>query len=248
MRLQVFLSHSGACSRRKALDLILSGCVTVDGKTILEPSYQLTSSSLSVALNGKRVLPHKENIYILLNKPKGVTTTKSDRFAEHKILDVLPPQFKGLYPVGRLDKDTTGLILLTNDGILTHRMSHPSFEVDKAYRVVLDKPLKLHDKYKIEKGVLLDAEMTSLCRITLAQPWRSGPRLGLVNRGQEVEIVIREGRKRQVRRMFAALRYHVKELTRIRQGSLELGNLKEGQWRFLTKDEVERLRAALKII
>ncbi|MEK7849818.1 MAG: pseudouridine synthase [Candidatus Omnitrophota bacterium] len=229
MRLQVFLSHSGACSRRKALSLILGGCVTVDGKTILEPSYQLTSPSSSVALNGKRILPYKENIYILLNKPKGVTTTKSDRFAEKKILDVLPIKFKGLYPVGRLDKDTTGLILLTNDGTLTHRMSHPSFETEKSYRAVLDKPLKLQDKEKIEKGILLDAKITSPCRITGA--------------GKEVEIVIHEGRKRQIRRMFALLRYHVKELTRIRQGSLELGDLKEGEWRFLTKDEVERLRS-----
>ncbi|MFH0940968.1 MAG: pseudouridine synthase [Candidatus Omnitrophota bacterium] len=229
MRLQVFLSHSGACSRRKALDLILQGRVTVSGKAILEPSYPITDVSGVVALDGKRIILPEEKIYILLNKPKGVTTTKSDRFAEKKILDVLPIKFKDLYPVGRLDKDTTGLILLTNDGILTHRMSHPSFEVDKAYKVVLDKPLKLQDKYKIEKGVLLDDKVTSPCRVLVT--------------GEEVEIVIHEGRKRQVRRMFALLRYHVRELVRTRQGPLSLGELKEGQWRFLTKDEVEQLRS-----
>jgi pseudouridine synthase len=245
MRLQVFLSHSGACSRRKALSLILGGCVTVDGKTILEPSYQLTSPSVSVSLNGKRILPNKENIYILLNKPKGVTTTKCDRFAEKKVLDVLPLKFKGLYPVGRLDKDTTGLILLTNDGTLTHRMSHPSFEVDKAYKVMLDRSISGTDIKSLEKGVFLDGKKTAPCRISEVGPRRSGPRSDL---GKEVEIVIHEGRKRQIRRMFALLRYHVKELTRIRQGTLALGDLKEGQWRFLTKDEVQRLRRALKII
>ncbi len=209
--------------------------MTVDGKTILEPSYQLTDPHSLVTLYGKRILPPKENIYILLNKPKGVTTTKSDRFAEHKILDVLPPKFKDLYPVGRLDKDTTGLILLTNDGILTHRMSHPSFEVDKSYRVVLDRSISGTDIKSLEKGVFLDEKKTAPCSI---RHIASGT----------LEMTIREGRKRQVRRMFAGLRYHVKDLTRIRQGSLELGNLKEGQWRFLMKDEVERLRRDLKII
>lgn len=229
MRLQVFLSHSGACSRRKALDLILQGRVTVSGKTILEPSYPVTDVSGDIALDGKNIILPKEKIYVLLNKPKGVITTRSDRFADRKVIDLLPQHLKNLYPVGRLDKDTTGLLLLTNDGELTHRMIHPSFETEKAYYIVLNKPLKPQDKEQLEKGILLDDKATSPCRVTES--------------GKEVEIIIHEGRKRQVRRMFSFLHYHVEELVRTRQGPLSLGELKEGEWRFLTKDEVKLLRS-----
>ena len=201
----------------------------MSGKTILEPSYPVTDISQVVALDGKRFVLPEEKIYIILNKPKGVITTCRDKFADRKVTDLLPQHLKNLYPVGRLDKDTTGLLLLTNDGELTHRMIHPSFETEKAYYIVLNKPLKLQDKEKIENGVLLDDKITAPCRITEA--------------GKELEIVIHEGRKRQVRRMFSLLHYHVEELVRTRQGPLSLGELKEGEWRFLTKDEVKQLRS-----
>jgi pseudouridine synthase len=242
MRLQVYLSHSGACSRRRALEYIQSGRVKVNGEKILEPSFSVTPSD--TVLLDDRQISLKEKTYILLNKPKGVVTTTKDRFAPKKITDLLPVEFKHLHPVGRLDRDTTGLIVLTNDGELAFRLSHPSFEIDKAYKVVLDKSLKLQDKYKIEKGVLLDAELTSPCRIVEVRPRQSGPRSDL---GKEVEIVIHEGRKRQVRRMFASLGYYVVELCRIRQGSMVLGSLQPGAWRFLTKEEIGRLYKELKI-
>jgi 23S rRNA pseudouridine2605 synthase len=269
MRLQVFLSHAGVASRRKALDLIKSGHVIVNHKKVCEPSYPVQKSDV-IAFDNKRLVLLEE-VYLLLNKPKGVVTTASDPFAEKTIMDLLPKNFAHLHPVGRLDKDTTGLLLLTNDGALAHCLSHPSFEVEKTYLVCLDKSLTQDDWRKLEKGILIhsatfklhplgwskntrsrvspsskprpfrpgvegliDEERTSRCRIKNAGPYL-------------YEVVIHEGRKRQIRRMFAALRYRVKELSRIKHGSLVLGDLKPGAWRLLAKDEIARLKKEIKI-
>lgn len=233
MRLQVYLSHSGACSRRAALDIILAGRVSVNQKKIAEPSFGIDPFVDKICLDGKPLsLPQK--ITILLHKPQGVVTTKSDPFASRTVLDLLPEKFKHVFPVGRLDRDTTGLLLLTNDGPLAHHLIHPSFEVDKVYRAVLDRPLAQEDRRHLEKGILMEDKKTSPCRIKF---------LG----ASCVEITIHEGRKRQIRKMFALLRYHVQELCRIQQGSLTLGNLKPGEWRFLTEEEVCRLYRELKL-
>ena len=227
MRLQVFISHCGVCSRRKALTSIQSGQVTVNGKKILEPSFSIDPSSDTVIFAGRKIfLPEKT--CIILNKPKGVVTTKRDKYAEKTVMDLLPSSLRHLYPVGRLDKDTTGLLLMTNDGELAHRLTHPSFEVDKAYRVRLSRALSDIDKNKLEKGVLLDGKKTLPCKITKTSQ-------------NEAEIVLREGRKRQVRRMFASLSYHVVDLTRIAEGDLALGDLKPGEWRVLKKDQISRI-------
>jgi pseudouridine synthase len=233
MRLQVFLSHSGACSRRKSLDFIQAGRVTVNQQLIKEPSFSVDSARDVVCLDGKDV-SLKEHIYILLNKPKGVTTTSGDRFAEKIVLDFLPQQFKHLHPVGRLDKETTGLLLLTNDGDLAYRLSHPSFEVNKTYQVFLNKPLVESDRVLLQQGVFLEGKKTAPCQIKKISE-------------KVYEIIIHEGRKRQVRYMFSLLHYHVEALERIRQGSLELGDLKCGEWRFLKKEEIAKLRRELKI-
>ena len=227
VRLQVFLSHSGACSRRKALEYIRSGNVMVNDQVILEPSYPVENTSDAVFLNGRPISPVQKT-YILLNKPKGVVTTVRDRFAEKKVLDLLPKKFGHLYPVGRLDQETTGLLLLTNDGDMAYRLTHPSFEVDKTYHVFLHEPIRDDDRKKLEKGVFLEGKKTAPCKIR-----KTGP--------CELEMVIHEGRKRQIRRMLALLRYHVKDLVRIRQGPLTLGDLKTGEWRFLTKEEIDRI-------
>ena len=227
MRLQVFLSHAGVSARRKTLELIKAGRVTVNNKKIYEPSYPVKESDLIVFDGRRLVIP--EPIYLLLNKPKGVVTTVSDPFAEKTVMDLLPKKFSSLHPVGRLDKDTSGLLLLTNDGALTHRLIHPSFEVEKTYRVCLDRPLTQDDWRRLEKGVLLDDKKTAPCQIQ-----KNGP--------CAYEMIIHEGRKRQIRRMFAALRYYVRDLSRIRQGTLALGDLKPGDFRPLTKEEVARLK------
>lgn len=227
MRLQVFLSHGGACSRRKALALILSGKVSVNGALCLEPSHPVDPDSDTVLLFGAPV-SLKKKIYLLLNKPSGTVTTAYDRFAPKTVLDLLPKEFRHLHPAGRLDKDTKGLLLLTNDGDLAYRLTHPSFEVNKTYRARLSKPMDDRDIQRLEKGVLLDAKKTAPCKIKKVSP-------------AEVEMTIHEGRKRQVRRMFALLNYGVLDLIRIKQGSLDLGGLKTGAWRLLAPQEVAQL-------
>ncbi len=229
MRLQVFLSRSGACSRRKALAVVFAGRVSVNGRVISEPSFLVLPEKDRVLLDGRPVGP-REKAYVLFHKPKGVVTTKRDRFADKTVLDFFPTDLRHLNPVGRLDKDTTGLLFLTNDGDLAHRLMHPSFDVEKVYRVRLDRPLSPADKTKLEKGVVLDGKRTLPCRIG--------------GRGAaDIEMTIHEGRKRQVRRMFAFLGYAVEELKRIRHGPLVLGNLKPGSWRRLAPHEIQALQA-----
>ncbi len=231
MRLQVFLSRSGACSRRKALVVVFDGRVSVNGRVVGEPSFPVNPEEDRVLLDGRPVGPG-DKAYVLFHKPKGVVTTKRDRFADKTVLDFFPTDLKHLNPVGRLDKDTTGLLFLTNDGDLAHRLMHPSFDVDKVYRVRCDRALGPADKRKLEKGVVLDGKRTLPCRIA--------------GRGAaDIEVTIHEGRKRQVRRMFALLGYCVQELQRIRHGPLALGDLKPGSWRRLAPHEIQGLKAAV---
>ncbi len=232
MRLLIFLARTGSCSRRKALDLIKLGHVSVNAEKVTEPSFVISDKD-AVVLDGRPVVL-KEKTYILLNKPKGVVTTVADRFAKKTVLDLLPERFKHLFPVGRLDKDTTGLLLLTNDGDLAYRLTHPSFEVEKTYQVILDKNLLAKDKSILESGITLEGKKTAACRIL---------KTGATN----FQITIHEGRKRQVRRMFCELGYEVIGLCRLRQGPLSLGGLKTGCWRFLNEDEVLFLRRAIGI-
>ncbi|MCD5402007.1 rRNA pseudouridine synthase [candidate division NPL-UPA2 bacterium] len=233
IRLQVFLSHSGVSSRRWASEWIKAGRCSVNGKKILQPSYPVDPSRDKVLLDGEKVVIRKKT-YILLNKPRGVVTTRRDRFAGRTVLDILPEGFGYLYPVGRLDKDTTGLLLLTNDGELTHRLTHPRFEIDKLYRAVLDKPLRQSDLKRLEKGIPIEGALTAPCKI------RCRARFA-------VEITLHEGRKRQIKRMFSALGYKVVELARLKEAHLTLGELPPGQWRFLSRAEIEGLYQSVRL-
>ena len=163
-----------------------------------------------------------------------MVSTSKDRFAEKTVLDLIPEEFRHLYPVGRLDKETTGLLLLTNDGILAQHLTHPSFETEKVYFVVLNKGLLPQDRERFEKGIVLEGQKTAPCKI-------------IPKTARELEVVLHEGRKRQIRKMFALLHYHVETLVRIRESFLKLGDLKPGQWRFLTNEEIKRLTAELKM-
>lgn len=225
MRLQVFLSKAGICSRRTAAGFIKTGRVRVNNKKILEPSFKIDPEKDKVFLNNKRISP-KEKIYIILHKPKGVTTTKKDRFAKKTVMDLLPSRFRHLNPVGRLDKDTTGLLLLTNDGDMINRFTHPRFNIEKIYEVRLDKRLRSYDRERLEKGVILDGGYTAPCRI----------RLKSIN---VLEMTLREGRKRQIRRMFSMTGYSVVRLKRLEEGRLSLGTLPEARWRPLTREEIK---------
>ncbi|MCD5397849.1 rRNA pseudouridine synthase [candidate division NPL-UPA2 bacterium] len=233
IRLQVFLSHSGVSSRRWAGEWIKAGRCSVNGKRIFEPSYPVDPGRDKVLLDGERIAVRKK-IYVLLNKPRGVVTTRRDRFAEKTVLDILPEGFGHLYPVGRLDKDTTGLLLLTNDGELTYRLTHPRFEIDKLYGAVLDKPLRQSDLKLLEKGIPIEGVLTAPCKICCRD-------------GLAIEITLHEGRKRQIKRMFSVLGYKVVELTRLKEAHLTLDELPPGRWRFLSRAEIETLYHSVKL-
>ena len=201
----------------------------VNGEVILEPSTPIDSSRDKITVNGK-VIQEKTHDYVLLNKPTGYVTTRKDRFAEKTVFDLLPQEFHHLVPAGRLDKDTEGLLLLTNDGDLVYRLTHPSFNIDKVYFV---RVLGIWDekiKEKIEKGVMIDGSKTAPAKID---------RIKILRNQTEATITIHEGRKRQVRRMFEKFRLKVIYLKRLSQGPLTLGTLRTGQWRQLDKKEIE---------
>lgn len=230
-RLQVFLSHSGICSRRLALSLIQQGRVTVNQRKILEPSFRVSAKDC-IFLDGKPIKGKKLE-YVLFYKPCGVTTTLKDCFAKKTVLDVLPERLKHLKPVGRLDKNTEGLLLLTNDGDVAYKLTHPKFNIDKTYFVIIKNFLRSKDKKRMEEGILLEGKKT--CPSSINDVCATSVKTSL-------RLTIHEGRKRQVRRMFGSLGYPVMYLRREKQGILTLKSLKPGQWRNLTTQETEYLK------
>ena len=229
MRLGKFLAHAGIASRRRAEDLVHAGRVSVGGITVRDPARDVDESS-SVAVDGKPVAGAEPHEIWALNKPAGVVSTARDTHRRRTVLDLLPASPSRLYPVGRLDADTTGLILLTNDGELANRLMHPSFEVPKTYRVkVARPPVREPALHALRSGVELEDGVTA-------------PALVRRLHGDELDITIHEGRKRQVRRMCDAVGHPVKEIERIAFGPLRLGALPRGQARRLTPAETQRLR------
>ena len=232
MRLAKFLAHAGIASRRRAEDLVRAGRVSVGGITVRDPARDVDETS-GVVVDGKPVAGAEPHEIWALNKPQGVVSTVKDTHGRRTVLDLLPAATtKGhrLYPVGRLDADTTGLILLTNDGALANRLMHPSFEVPKTYRVkVARPPIREEALRALRKGIELEDGMTA-------------PALVRRLHADELDITIHEGRKRQVRRMCDAVGHPVKEIERIAFGPLRLGSLPRGQARRLTSAETQRLR------
>lgn len=231
MRLQVFLSHNGVCSRRKAMAYVQQGRVAVNGEVITEPSTPVDPARDTISFDGRPV-GEKGLQYILLNKPAGYVTTRSDRFASRTVLDLLPEDLRHLHPVGRLDKDTEGLLLLTNDGDVTYRLTHPGFGVNKTYEVTVAGPLRPDEQRRLEQGVVIEGKRTApaLIRVTRREKATTAFRL-----------TIHEGRKRQIRKMLAAVGRPVKYLKRVQQGPLSLGSLKTGEFRRLTPNEIAML-------
>jgi 23S rRNA pseudouridine2605 synthase len=227
LRLARYLAHSGAASRRAAEKLISAGRVTVGGEVVRDPARDVDESS-GVALDGEPLAPEPREVYAL-HKPRGVVSTARDTHGRRTVTEFVPSTNR-LYPVGRLDADTTGLILLTNDGELANVLTHPSFEVEKTYRAMVQpKPVSESSLRALRDGVELEDGPAAPARVRQLEP-------GLV------EITIREGRKRQVRRMFEAVGHRVSALERVAFGPLRLENLPEGEFRRLTPAEVERLR------
>lgn len=232
-RLNVYLAHQGICSRRKAMEAIQLGFVSVNGKIVREPSTPVDAAHDRVIFDGK-IVQKKSYEYVLLNKPAGYVTTREDRFAQKTVLDLLPTGLRHLNPVGRLDKNTEGLLIMTNDGDLANQLTHPRYDVDKTYVVQIQKRLSPQDQKKLEVGVIVDGEKTAPAKITA---------LKILEKGCEFLITIHEGRKRQIRLMLTQVGHYVTFLKRIRQGSLSLGDLATGQYRVLTSLEIGELKS-----
>ena len=229
MRLAKYLAHSGVASRRAAERLIAAGNVTVGGEVVTDPARDVDESS-GVRVDGEAVAPEAREVH-LLNKPAGVVSTAADTHGRRTVVEYVASR-RRLYPVGRLDVDTTGLILLTNDGALADRLTHPRYGVKKTYRASV-RPAEIPDDAvsRLKAGVTLDDGPTSPAEVSVLGP-------GLM------EITIGEGRKRQVRRMCEAVGHKVSSLQRVRFGPLTLGALPEGESRALTPAEVAGLYAA----
>ena len=235
MRLQKYLALCGVASRRHAEEMIASGRVTVNGITVTQMGTQAEEGDV-VCVDGRPVFPEAEKKYIIYHKPAGEVTTVSDPDGRPTVLDRFSDVGVRLFPVGRLDYDSEGLLLLTNDGDLAEKMMHPSHEVDKAYYCKVLGAVTPEALDQLAKGVMLDDHPTSPARVRLIR--------------QEafdsiVMVTIHEGRNRQVRRMFEELGYKVLMLRRVRFGPLDLGDLKRGQWRFLEENEIRELKRTL---
>jgi 23S rRNA pseudouridine2605 synthase len=232
VRLVKYLAHAGAASRRGAETMIAAGRVSVDGETVRDPARDVGEDS-AVALDGRLLEGAEPRVVYAVNKPAGVVSTARDTHGRRTVVQLVPDTGLRLYPVGRLDADSTGLILLTNDGELANRLTHPSFEVARTYRARLaGAPPARATLARLREGVALGDGTTAPARV------RS-------RGGGEIEVTIHEGRNRQVRRMCEAVGHRVLELERIAFGPLRLGDLAPGEHRRLEREEVERLRAAL---
>jgi 23S rRNA pseudouridine2605 synthase len=228
VRLSRYLAHGGASSRRAAEELIRAGRVTVAGATVTDPAHDVDEHS-GVAFDGAPVAPTAQTVVYALHKPKGVVSTAKDTHGRRTVVDLVKPPAR-VYPVGRLDADSTGLILLTDDGELANRLTHPRFEVPKTYvATVARPPVREHELRKLREGVQLDDGRTAPARVRRISP-------------TQLELIIHEGRKRQVRRMLDAVGHPVVDLKRVAFGPLRLADMTEGAVRRLTPAEVEQLR------
>ncbi len=230
MRLQVFLSHNGVCSRRDAMVLVQAGRVKVNGQVVREPSFAIEAGD-DIMADGQKV-ESKAYTYLMLNKPSGYVTTKEDPHAPKTIMELLPKNFHHLSPVGRLDMESEGLLLLTNDGTWAHELTHPKFHVDKTYFVRIKGKLGREKQSRLQEGIVLEGEQTAPCRIEDAK---------YNGTDTEFHMMIHEGRKRQIRLMLKAVGSHVNFLQRQAIGDLDLGSLPLGEWRHLDKKEVMSL-------
>ncbi len=236
MRLQKYLASCGVSSRRKAEEMIKEGLVTVNGVLVTEMGVQVEEKDV-IFVNGKKVEPETEKRYVIYHKRAGEVTTVTDPEGRNTVLDHFRDFPVRLFPVGRLDYDSEGLLLLTNDGELADRMMHPKNEVDKTYYARVDGAVTPDQILKLRQGVVLpDGRKTSRAKVRIAREEAFATC---------VIVAIHEGRNRQVRRMFEAVGHTVFQLRRIRFGPLDLGDLKRGEYRELTLAEVEALKNSL---
>ncbi|MBN2796862.1 MAG: rRNA pseudouridine synthase [Clostridia bacterium] len=231
MRLHKYMAMCGVASRRKSEALILEGKVELNGEIVTSLGTMYKEGD-KVKVNGQLISLEKKSIYIMLNKPLDCVTTAKDQFNRKTVLDFIKDIDERLYPVGRLDYNTTGLLLLTNDGDLAHKITHPSTHMDKKYIAKINGTPNEKALSDFRKGLMIDGKLTSKAEIQLL---KSGAQ-------SLVEVVIHEGRNRQVRKMLEQIGHSVITLKRVAIGALEIGTLKLGEYRHLTTDEVEYLK------
>ncbi len=230
MRLNRYLAWCGLASRRKCEALIRAGRVTIDGQIATSLSTNIDEQKQIVTVDGRRIQPPKKFVYIVMNKPAGYVTTAQDELGRKTVMELLPKQIR-VFPVGRLDKNTRGVLLFTNDGVLAFQLLHPRFDVDKIYQAEIDKPISDDHVRQLQTGVQLQDGMTHPCQVKLLTRARTC-----------LQLTLHEGRKRQVRRMLQALGYQVVSLIRTQFASIQIGDLKSGHWRYLTDEEVNALK------
>jgi 23S rRNA pseudouridine2605 synthase len=236
-RLQKILSQAGVASRRASEQLMLDGRVTVNGATVRELGTKADASRDDIRVDGRRVKVVEERRYLLLNKPRGYVTTRSDPQRRPTVVDLLHGVREYVYPVGRLDFESEGLLLLTNDGDLAAQLTHPSHEIARIYEArVLGVP-DAHDLDRLARGVVIDGRRTLPAEVTLVPPRRDAA-------GATLVLTIREGRNRQIRKMCDAIGHPVDRLRRIAIGPIRDSKLKVGAWRELTGEELRKLRGA----
>lgn len=236
MRLQKYIAMCGVASRRGAERLIESGRVLVNGSLVDYMGCEVDENTDEVSVDGRVITPEKRLYYIALNKPKNYVTTVSDEFDRPTVMELVRDINARIYPVGRLDFDTSGLLIMTNDGAFANAVTHPSHDVDKAYIARIDRPLEKNEEILLRKGVEIDGKMTAPAKVESFPPGKI----------IEVKITIHEGRNRQVRKMLEAVGVEVLALKRIAVGGVTLGNLPEGKWRHLKEAEINKLRGRRK--
>lgn len=233
MRLQKFIALAGVASRRRAEELIDKGRVKVNGKRVKEMGTKINPETDRVFVDDKEIKLSEERIYIILNKPVGYVTTLSDELDRPKVVDLVKEIKERIYPVGRLDYNTSGLLLLTNDGELTHKITHPSNHVYKIYTCKIGGIITKKEIEKFRSGIDIGGYVTAPAQIEILKKHRDS---------SLVKVLIHEGKNRQIRRMMEALNHPVIKLKRISIGKINLDNLPSGKWRYLTKEEIQYLK------
>ena len=234
MRLQKYLALCGVASRRTAEKMIADGLVSVNGSVITEMGVQVDENADEIRVSGKQVMPEAEKHYLVYNKPIGEVTTVHDPEGRPTVMDRFRDYPVRLFPVGRLDYDSEGLLLLTNDGDMMNRMLHPSNEVRKGYLIRVSNEVSDEEIQRLKRGVVIDGRITSPAEVRLIRR---------ENLYTDLLVTIHEGRNRQVRKMIDAVGHQVVRLKRVRFGPVLLGDLPSGMWRKLTEDEIRKLNA-----
>ena len=232
MRINKYLASCNVASRRKCEEIISSGKVTLNGKVVKELATMVDVKKDKVIVFGKPVELDNSKVYYMLNKPAGVISASKSKYGEETVVDIIGKKEHRLFPVGRLDKDTTGLIILTNDGDFAYKLTHPKYEKEKTYEALVKGHIDSKGLERLKKGVVIDGKKTSKAKVRLIK---------MAGNNSLIEITIIEGRKRQVKKMCERVGHKVLKLKRTMENGLGLGDLQEGEYRKLTKNEVNRL-------